>query len=508
MDMFKELFDTRTFYIDIFDRMPEAVYVCDTDRRLIYFNKAAEYLDGYQLKDVKGRSTYDLYGLDEKTSPMLRALTTEHPVFDEEFTYYVNGKEVIQLCNSGPIYNNGRLVGAYSVQRDLTKFKDIVEQNIALQQEIQKEREGHAKEDNPFNKLIGSSDAFRFCVDQARKASLTNSSVMLIGKTGSGKEVFARAIHNAGDRVDKPFFALNCAAIPESLIEGILFGTTKGVYTGALEKDGILARADGGTVFLDEINSMPISSQAKLLRVLEERKIMKLGSSKEISIDIRVISSINESPAEAIRCGRMREDLFYRLAVVQLVIPQLRERPRDIDELTFFFIRKYNQRFGKNISGVSSDVMTIFRNFPWPGNVRQLKACIESAMNFAESGGIITVENLPVYMFEDDEVPENRYRQRFIRKEKNISHSAEKKEEMMPIPPPSANEVPDSEKQKASLNVENDIFFDVRAEIRENEKEELIAVLKEHRGNITRAARSLGLSRQSLSYRMKKYKLK
>ena len=174
---------------------------------------------------------------------------------------------------------------------------------------------------------------------------------MLIGSTGSGKEIFARAIHNGSNRVKKTVLALNCAAIPETLIESILFGTVKGVYTGAVEKDGILAQADGGTVFLDEINSMPLASQAKLLRVLEERRIMKLGSNKEVPIDIRVISSTNEDPVDAVRNQHMREDLLYRLSVVPIVIPPLRERKEDLPELIDYFIKKYNDRFDKHILG-------------------------------------------------------------------------------------------------------------------------------------------------------------
>ncbi|MGN0962229.1 MAG: sigma 54-interacting transcriptional regulator, partial [Clostridia bacterium] len=270
MGLFDELFNARSLYFDVFDKMIEAVYICDTDRNLIYFNRAAEKLDGYLLKDVKGKSTYELYGLTETESPMLRALTTERPVVNEEFSYYVNGKEVVQLCNSGPIYEEGRLIGAYTVQRDLTMYKDIMEKNIALQRAISRQKNTVVSlRDDSFSEIIGGSDKFCHCVAQARRAARTSSSVMLIGATGSGKEVFARAVHEGSDRRGKPFLALNCAAIPESLIESILFGTTRGVYTGAVEKEGILSQADGGTVFLDEINSMPLASQGKLLRVLE-----------------------------------------------------------------------------------------------------------------------------------------------------------------------------------------------------------------------------------------------
>lgn len=505
MSLFNELFDRRSLYFDIFDRMVEAVYICDTDKNLIYFNKAAERLDGYLLKDVKGKSTYELYGLDDMDSPMLRALATEHPVVNEEFSYYVNGKELIQLCNSGPIYEEGRLIGAYTVQRDLTQFKGIVEQNIALQRVINDHKSKKTSPfTDPFSGIVGKSEKFRQSIALSRQAARTNSSVMLIGSTGSGKEVFARAIHESSNRAEKPFLALNCAAIPESLIEGILFGTTKGVYTGAVEKDGILAQADGGTVFLDEINSMPLISQAKLLRVLEEKKIMKLGSNKEVPINIRVISSINEMPAEAIRKGRLREDLFYRLSVVQILIPPLRDRAEDIPYLVRHFVEKYNARFGKNVLGVDSQVMSIFMNFPWPGNVRQLKACIESAMNFAKDDGWITRKDLPVYVFEDAEVPENRYRQW---SQKNFIKASRETFPGTETEPPVQVSFPAAKEKPVSLPEET-AGGRIMDSIRNEEKEEIIAALHRYRGNITKAAESLGMSRQSLSYRLKKYHLK
>lgn len=520
MNLFEALFDKRNLYFDALDHMIEAIYICDTEQNLIYFNKAAERLDGYLLSEVKGRSTYELYGLDERHSPMLRALTTERPVVNEEFSYYVNGKEIVQLCNAGPIYDEGRLVGAYTVQRDLTMFKNMVEQNIALQNAMNYQRSiGALPENDPFSNIVGISETFQRCVEQARQAAKTTSSVMLIGSTGSGKEVFARAIHDGSDRRKKPFLALNCAAIPETLIEGILFGTTKGVYTGAVEKDGILAQAEGGTVFLDEINSMPLVSQAKLLRVLEERKIMKLGSDKETPIDIRIISSTNESPAEAIRNGHMREDLFYRLSVVQVLIPPLRERKEDIPHLVRYFVDKYNKRFHKNVLGADSNVMSVFMDFSWQGNVRQLKACIESAMNFAKDGGWITLSDLPVYVFEDVESPDNRYRQWIKVKNKVISDTAYSHyvAEPMNIGAEAVSASPVVEDMNPVVSVpavsreyayslEEDV--DVLAEIRSEEKEEIIVALKQYKGNITKAAASLGMSRQSLSYRMKKYHLR
>ncbi len=486
MDVFNEFFNKNTMYFDAFDKMVEAVYICDIDGNLVYFNKVAERLDGYLLKDVKGQSTYDLYGLDERNSPMLKALATERPVHNEEFSYYVNGKENVQLCNAGPIYNDGKLVGAYTVQRDLTVLKDMVERNIALQNELIQQKNRAVSETSPsetFDHLIGESDAFQKCKELALRVAKTNSSVMLVGSTGSGKEVFARAIHDHSNRVKGPFLALNCAAIPESLIEGILFGTTKGVYTGAVEKEGLLAQADGGTVFLDEVNSMPLASQAKLLRVLEERKIMKLGSKKEMDIDVRIISSTNEIPRDAIDNGHLREDLFYRLSVVQISIPPLEDRKEDIPLLVQHFIAKYNERFHKNVLGVDHEVLDYFMKFPWPGNVRQLKACVESAMNFAADGSLITFHDLPQYVFESSLSPEDRYRQRLqMTNQKSTMYASPKK---------------DSSKEESVMD-----------SIWNDEREEIIQALRRSKGNMTKAAQSLGISRQLLFYRCKKYRIK
>lgn len=492
MDVFDEFFNKNTLYFDAFDKMVEAIYVCDINRNLVYINKVAERLDGYLLKDIKGKSTYELYGLDEQNSPMLKALATETPVYNEEFSYYVNGKEQIQLCNAGPIYNEGKLVGAYTVQRDLTLFRDMVERNIALQNKIiQQNNQGKVdklNDEGDFSGLVGDSEAFVHCKELAKRVAKTDSSIMLVGSTGSGKEVFARAIHNNSNRSKGPFLALNCAAIPESLIEGILFGTTKGVYTGALEKEGLLAQADGGTLFLDEINSMPLSSQAKLLRVLEERKIMKLGSDKETDINVRIISSTNEVPNEAISGGHMREDLFYRLSVVQIIIPPLVERVQDIPQLVTFFVDKYNHRFHKKVLGVDMEVMNYFMNFSWPGNVRQLKACVESAMNFAKDGEYITLKDLPEYIFETSTAPDSRYRQWLTKKQSWLSAST-------PV-----NKDADYQAYPQEVKVMDSIWSE--------ERERIVQALRQAGGNMTKAAASLGISRQLLYYRLKKYRIK
>ena len=485
-DLFKGIFssDSSDIYCDILDHMEDEIFIFDRDFRLVYMNRAAERSEQFTLKDNRGKSLYEIYDfqddLDESRSPAMIAIKTEKPVYHMPCSYFVGHQKNMKSISSAPIYQDGVLVGAYTIQHDLTQFRDIVEENINLQKVIQNQKtkmQDHG--DDPFQGLIGSSTLFKACVDKARCAAETNSAVLLVGETGSGKEVFARAIHDSSDRSRKPFLALNCAAIPESLLEGILFGTTKGVYTGAVEKDGILMQANGGTVFLDEVNSMPLASQAKLLRVLEEKKVMKLGSSREVPVDIRIISSMNESPFSALENHHLRRDLFYRLSVVQIQIPPLRGRNEDILSLCTLFVAKYSERFHKRIQGVDHEVLNALLAFDWPGNVRQLKACMESAMNFVPDGGLITTKELPDYICG---VP------------KNHDVAAEF--------PPFISEV-------LSEGAGDDLSLtSFRRDADYRDKMQILAALKECGGNVAKAARMLGISRQLLNYRLKKYGLK
>lgn len=483
MDIYKEIFEKTGIFFDVFDRMQDEIFIYDKNCCLQYKNKAAERAEGSRLSSEKGKSAYELYDfvndIDERTSPMMIALREERPVNNIPFHYYVNGRVLTKIVSSSPIYHHGELVGTYTIQRDNT----MVEENIRLQKELQKATIKNSKSkkvSDPFLDIIGEHSQFNYCIAQAKQSASTNSSVILIGSTGCGKEVLARAIHQSSQREKFPFLTLNCAAIPENLIESLLFGTTKGVYTGAVEKEGLLQEANGGTVFLDEINSMPLAAQAKLLRVLEDKKIMKLGDNKEISLDIRIISSINQQPLSAIQEGRIREDLYYRLSVVSILLPTLKERREDIPKLTDYFIKKYNERFSKNISGIEDEVMDLFMKYPWPGNIRQLKSCIESAMNFCDKEGTLSVREMPQYLLTYES--------------KNLETQRKK------------SDIISSQSPKA----EQDIFsnYELKSKHEEEEKDVIIRVLLECEGNISRAAKKLGISHQLLHYRIKKYKLK
>ena len=239
---------------------------------------------------------------------------------------------------------------------------------------------------------------------------------------------------------------------------------------------------------------------------------MKLGSNKEMPINIRIISSTNESPSDAIRKGHMRKDLFYRLSVVQIRIPPLRERKEDIPLLVKYFIEKYNKRFGKHVPGVDEQVMSVFTAFPWPGNVRQLKACIESSMNFVGDRDLISMKNLPSYLFEDAEVPENRYRQwmqkREKKQEKAVEGSVPANESASVVETEIFSDATGAFEPGEIYGGPEETYGDIMEEIGREEKEEIVAALRKYKGNITKAAASLGMSRQSLSYRMKKYRLR
>lgn len=246
--------------------------------------------------------------------------------------------------------------------------------------------------------IIGESEAIKKCKTIVNYVAQGISSVLIYGATGTGKELFAQAIHNLSDRRNKPFIAINCGALPSTLIEANLFGYADGSFTGAKKHGnvGVFEAADMGTVFLDEISEMDWDLQAKLLRVLQEREVTRIGSTKPIPVNVRIISSTNKNLSQLIEEKRFREDLYYRINVVELRVPSLKERDGDIPLLTKYFIGKYNPVLGKNIIRVAPEVYDIFQNYPWSGNIRELQNCIESALNMVRAEeDTLEVHHLP-----------------------------------------------------------------------------------------------------------------
>ncbi|MEM7168373.1 MAG: sigma-54 dependent transcriptional regulator [Planctomycetota bacterium] len=243
--------------------------------------------------------------------------------------------------------------------------------------------------------MVGESTAMRRILSLIDKVAPTPSNVLVIGESGTGKELIARALHEASDRREAPFVPINCAAIPEALLESELFGHVKGAFTGAVaNKEGLLKTADEGTIFLDEIGDMPMSVQAKLLRATESREIQPVGSTRRIPISARIVAATNRKLKERIDDDLFREDLYYRLAVVEIEIPALRERPEDIPRLVQHFVDKYNRELARSCAGVESEALRLLMGHQWKGNVRELENTIERAMILSE-GDMIRVEDLP-----------------------------------------------------------------------------------------------------------------
>jgi DNA-binding NtrC family response regulator len=247
--------------------------------------------------------------------------------------------------------------------------------------------------------VVGQSEAMRRVFEVAQTVGTTDSSVLITGETGTGKEVVARSIHAASRRRDRAFVTVNCAAIPPNLLESELFGHRRGAFTGAVySRRGSFELADGGTLFLDEIGEMPLEMQAKILRALEERRIKRVGSEETIAVDVRIIAATNKDPDQETKAGRFREDLYWRLNVVHLLVPPLRERPEDVMPLAEHFLAFYTGELKKPLPGFSSEVIEAFVRYEWPGNVREVRNAVERAVIFAEPGRPVRLGHLPAYL--------------------------------------------------------------------------------------------------------------
>jgi two-component system response regulator HydG len=257
----------------------------------------------------------------------------------------------------------------------------------ALEEDLSRDHDPHG--------LVGRSEPMRRVLDQVRKVAATGATVLVLGESGTGKELVARAIHDASPRRDQPFVSISCAAIPETLLESELFGHEKGSFTGAIRRKlGRFELANGGTLFLDEIGEIPAAVQVKLLRVLQERQFERVGGEETVEVDVRVVSATNRDLNQMVRDGRFREDLFYRLNVVPIALPPLRDRPGDVDAIAAHFVARLAPRMGRAVKGISPDALELLRRHRWPGNVRELENVIEQALVFAE-GELVRPQDLP-----------------------------------------------------------------------------------------------------------------
>jgi arginine utilization regulatory protein len=455
-------------YKQILDEVDVGVHAVDRTGKTIVYNKKMMKMESMDIRDVMHKNLLDVFMFKEdQTSTLVKALQEGQETTNVKQTYFNNkGREISTINNTIPILQDGQIQGAVEIAHDITKLERLMKGNM--------NQKGTPR--FTFDSIIGNSPAFKQVIDSAKRATRTSSYVLIVGETGTGKELFAQSIHNGSSRFSAPFISQNCAALPDNLIESLLFGTKRGAFTGAIDQPGLFEQANGGTLLLDEINSLNLNLQAKLLRVLQEKTIRRVGDTKDIPVDVRVIANTNEEPIDAIRNNHLREDLYYRLGVVTIFIPPLRERKEDIPLLVQSFIEKYNDRFQMNVKGLSKEVIQSFNDYEWHGNVRELEHIIEAAMNIMmDEEETIVYSHLPY-----------QYRSRMHMKEK-----------MDPI-----STVDTFIKEQADMSAP------IKDQMELFEKSYIQQVLRKNGYNISRTAAVLGLSRQSLQYRLKKLNLK
>lgn len=342
-----------------------------------------------EREEILGESLFSVFPtLNEKSSTLLNAMKTGRPIFrgKQEIVDFM-GREIETTNISLPIRAHGKIIGAIEFSKEISAENLIPNNTIDINSEMFKGDKRLLENIHPerakytLKDIITNNEQMENIKRLTEKIAKGSSPVFIYGETGTGKELFAQALHNASNRVEKPFIAQNCAAIPEALIESILFGTIKGSFTGSENNPGLFEIAEGGTIFLDEINSMPIHLQSKLLRVLQDGYIRRLGDKNIRKVDVRVITASNKRPEDCVKDKDIRLDLYYRLCVMTLNIPPLRERKDDIKLLLESFISKYNVLLHKNINNVSREVYDFLMRYNWPGNVRELEHIVEFAIN-------------------------------------------------------------------------------------------------------------------------------
>lgn len=345
--------------------------------------------EAYQA--LVGQNFFDVFeNLNAKNSSMIRAMKVGLPVYVENQLLQTKGQEGIHISSlSIPIKSGRAVVGAIDLSmEEMTDGEEEPESVELTSEQIPVGGAGKLKKHSgasfKMEDIIAVDEKMKNARDYIPVVAACDLPVMIYGETGTGKEVFAQSIHNASERRDKPFIAQNCAALPDTLLESILFGTSKGAFTGAMENKGLFELADGGTLFLDEINSMPLFLQSKLLRVLQDGSFRSLGGSETKRTNVKIIAATNVEPLEAIEKGQLRRDIYYRLSMMSIRIPPLRERKADIGHFVKFYVNKHNGTFHKQVQYVSKDLLKKLEEYDWPGNVRELEHVIVYGMSMVD----------------------------------------------------------------------------------------------------------------------------
>ncbi len=373
----------------IIDATQDIISVAGLDGKLLLVNQAYTRVIGLSKEAVIGQpATVDIC---EGESMHLKVMQTLEPVVGVPMQVGPQKREVI--INAAPVLVKGELKGSVIVAHDVSEIRRLTEELNRMKSLVRKMQSRYT-----FADIVAVGEAMRQAVDSARRSAASSVTVLLSGESGTGKELFAHAIHHASPRSQGPLIRVNCAAIPETLIESELFGYEAGAFTGALKrgKKGLFEEAGGGTIFLDEIGEIPLHVQAKLLRVLQEKEVMRLGASKTIPVDIRVIAATHRDLKQAVEQGSFREDLYYRIHVLPVEIPPLRARRDEFPYLVRHLLQKLNAEYGRNVAKASNEAMAALLLHDWPGNVRELENVLARSMiSMAVSESVLQFEHLP-----------------------------------------------------------------------------------------------------------------
>ena len=352
------------------------------------------------LKEYK--NLFEMYpSLGKNNSSIAKTMSTGATVFNDAQEFAdINGRVYVTQNLTIPIFREGQVVGVVELTKDLTTVGDIQGKSDYLKS-IKVEGKFHPNRESndkiSFDDILTINDRMLDAIEKAKVFALNNNPVLIYGETGTGKEMFAQAMINYAASPKQKTIIQNCAAVPENLIESILFGTTKGSYTGAENKKGLFEEADGGIFFLDELNALPYHVQGKLLRVVQEGTFRPIGANREKKVNVKIVAAMNVDPMEAIDKMVLRKDLFYRLSGNMIYLPPLRERKDDIEYLIDNYIDYFNDVYGKNVKGISEELRSFFLEYEWEGNVRELKHVIESMISMTKVD-ILQFSELPVYL--------------------------------------------------------------------------------------------------------------
>ena len=431
----------------VFDQLSDALFLYDKNLNIVGINHAAQRLFGMSAEEMVGKHCRDLFHCTvcEPNCGLMQGLGQSSCIPTGTVHLHLdNGHERMVVIKTVQLHD-----AAGEIEGVVATIKDITEEAEPSKRQI-----------------IAESQAMREVLNFVRRVAVSEANSILIeGENGVGKDLVAKTLHYQSLRQAEPFLAINCAAIPETLLESELFGYEKGAFTDArAQKRGLFELADKGTLFLDEIGEIPLSLQAKLLRVLEEQCFRRLGGLRDINVDLRIIAATNKNLREAVKEGAFRQDLYYRLNVIQLVVPPLRERPQDILPLAHFFIDHYNRKFKRQVEGFSSDAESLLLAHDWPGNVRELRNAVERAMILEEST-LIHSASLPIAI-------------------RSTSAGA------------------------VAVGASAGTAPGEGMSLVEQEKRLLIQALEKSGGNQTQAARLLRITRDTLRYKMKKFNLR